>query len=599
MYREFINLPEHRPIFQVEGTVEGDPIRDSSATYKKYFRNGIIEHLGRANRRRGLPNKVVENQSFIAFSNKQNLKINYSHKTIVKSIEGEYKSASKYAKAQPIVDEQAFAMSMEWTKRHFGPGIMMGSKVVSKETALKEMDANTAAGFPHSMKYVKKSLMYKDTRHMGIVDSYFSMIQRNQDKQEWFPIWSCSEKVELRPLEKILENSIRTFTASPIEHSVALNRLCLDMNNKFYSANGKTWSYVGGNKFMCGFHELHRRLSKHPNAFELDESQFDSSLFARLLYDQGEMRFTFLRKEEQTQEMRNAMRNLYDSIINSVIVMQNGELIRKFTGNPSGSANTIVDNTMILFRLFAYAWIVLAKEKFGSTNAAVRDMALDADVELRNYGATFGNYNDFMIHIEAALNGDDNTFTASDEVVDWFNPTTIAPLWSGLGITTNTPNDSKGQRVEQVRFLSQGFTLIGNKWLPTPETNKVLSSIMYGSDTDDPMWHLLRANALRVDTWANVECRTIIQMYIEYLMQEYNDQYWHNKLVGKQGSEVEMKDIRAMYKSDEWIWRLYTNHEGGNPQLSAEVDQSEENFSTTNTLKLISKCLHEEQILDL
>lgn len=582
-----MSIPEHKTIFQAEGFAEGDPNLDQSRYYKEYFKHGNVTYLGRVNRRRGKPNKVIQNKSFIDFMMDNKINIDFKYNVIVKSAEGEYKSASKYDKAQPILDESAWALSKEWTLRHFGP-YMRGSQTVTQETAWQEMDKQTSPGYPHNLKYKTKAKMATDEKHMEIIGDYWDMIQKQQNEQEWKPIWSCSEKVELRPNEKIKLNKIRTFTASPVEHSVALNRMCLDMNNRFYASNGQTWSFVGGNKFMCGFDELYKRLSKHPNAFELDESEYDSSLFAKLLQEQADIRFEFLAQEYRTQANKNAMINLYESIIHSVIAMENGELLQKHTGNPSGSANTIVDNTMILFRLFSYAWILLARKEFGEENAQKVKNATFADVTKRSYLPTYGGYDDFMRNVEAALNGDDNTFTCSNAVVDWFNPDTIAPIWTSVGITTNTPCNKKNKKVEEVRFLSQGFTKVNGKWLPTPETNKVLSSIMYNAEIDDPMWHLMRAYALRVDTWGNKECRKYIAMYIEFLQKEYADIFHSEVEIGPDDVKLSMKDIRNMYKSDDWIWRLYSNKEHDFPQLNVSVGQSEENNALYSILKTIN-----------
>lgn len=596
IYRKYIDIPYHKPIFQAEGFSEGDVNLQQSQHYKKHFKFGNVTYLGRVNRRRGKPNIPVQNKSFVDFLSKRKLNLNFNYNVIVKNVNAEYQSASKYDKTQPILDEAAWALAGEWTKRHFGPGKMRGASIVSQEIAWQEMDKQTSPGYPHNLKYSTKSKMAQDKQHMSIIEDYWEMIKKTQQEQEWKPIWSCSEKVELRPIDKIALNKIRTFTASPVEHSVALNRLCLDMNNRFYASNGKTWSFVGGNKFMCGFDELHKRLSKHNNAYELDESEFDSSLFARAMYEQADIRFDFLAEEHKTVENKNIMFNLYESIIHSVITMQNGELLQKHTGNPSGSANTIVDNTMILFRLFAYAWIVLVKQTYGEENAQKKHDANNTDVTKRAYSETFGHYSDFMQEVEAALNGDDNSFTCSDKVDVFFNPKTIAPIWSGIGITTNTPCDKSGKKVEEIRFLSQGFTRIGTKWLPTPETNKVLSSIMYNSEIDDPMWHYMRACALRVDTWANKECRTIIQMYIEYIEMEYNNLFNSQIEVGPNDAKLKMSDIRNMYKTDNWIYKLYTNKEMS-PQLTESVGQTEEfEFQKTFHIIKLATCLEDKQL---
>ena len=410
------------------------------------------------------------------------------------------------------------------------------------------------------------------------------MIGRKQHEQEYLPIWQCSEKVEIRALEKIKENKIRTFTSSPVEHSVALNRICLDMNNRFYNTNNQTWSFVGGNKFSGGFHRLWQRLKKHPNAFELDETAYDSSLFLRAMADMSDIRFQFLAENEKTIENANRLDNLYQSIIHSVIIMENGEITWKHTGNPSGSANTIVDNTIILFRLCAYAWIVLTekldREQEEMLSKTVNNPSVLNRVE--EVAIVDYQYTGFMDNVEAALNGDDNTFTVSDKMVSIFNATTIAKVWSGIGVVTNTPNANFGQKVEDVMFLSQGFAKIRDMWLPKPETGKVLSSLMYNSDVDDVRWHLLRACGLRVDSWANEETRPIIQGYIEYLWDKYKVLFSQKQEIDFGGVKMNMEDIMNMWKSDEWIFKLYSNKEceiSDSLAFAIQVNQTEEIIS--------------------
>jgi hypothetical protein len=324
------------------------------------------------------------------------------------------------------------------------------------------------------------------------------------------------------------------FLASPFELSCSLNRICLDQNNRFYDfANDGIWSTVGLTKFVGGFDAIYRRLNKHPNAFELDESQFDSSLFQELMLGNRDIRWSFLREQDRTPETQLRLWRLYDAIVYAVTVMENGELIQKDTGNPSGSSNTIVDNTMALFRLFAYAWIVLCKKVGRATS-----------------------YEDFMANVEAALCGDDNTFTVSDAVVHFFNPTSIKEVWDALGVRTKTPCFSP-RPLSEVQYLSQGFAYHDELgvWIPVPEAERVLSSLLYGSDVDDVRWHFLRACALRMDSWGNPTCRSVIAEYLEYL-----NLYYRDELVGtvdRPKGGITMETIRSNWKSDAWIEALY------------------------------------------
>jgi len=318
---------------------------------------------------------------------------------------------------------------------------------------------------------------------------------------------------------------------------VCANRLFLDMNNGFYSGADKTWSFVGTSKFMSGWDKLFRRLSKHPNAFELDESQYDSSLFAQAMLGQRDIRWNYLKPEFQTPDNKRRCWRIYDSIVNSVVVLENGDLIRKHTGNPSGSTNTIVDNTMILYRLLAYAWFLLC-EKVGRKTSRL----------------------DFEEQVEAALNGDDNTWTVSDECVSFFNPKEIKPLWSGIGVITKGEDVSR--RLDECSFLSNRFVYDQKleTWLPCPETDRVLSSLMWGSDVDDVRWHYLRACALRIDSYGNKEVRDVLQNYIDFLNKKYGA-HLCGDVIRQHHDTVSWKEIRGVYKTNNWIEALYTGKE--------------------------------------
>lgn len=541
------------------GDTEGSDVDMRSDRFKRHFLKGNVSHHGWVNRYRGKPNGEVLNKSLVRFCEERNEALPTSHRMFIRNPEAEFISAAKYDKSQPVLNEKAWKISGDWTIRHFGPH-MSASKVVSENIAVQEADRTPSAGYPWNLEYKSKGEFF-DSPARSFLDEYWAMIARVQD-QEYKPIWSCCEKIELRALEKIESNSVRTFTCSPVEHGIALNRLCLDMNNQFYSSVGKHWSFVGGNKYLSGWQELYDRLRKHPNAYELDESQYDSSLFSRAMLGMIDIRWEMLSVSERTPENRLRLERLYESVVHTVICMEDGELWQKHTGNPSGSSNTIVDNTLILFRLFAYAWIIRVEEEFGDANRKIIADATAPLVQNRVYSeeGTFGGYLDFMSHVEAALNGDDNSFTVSDECNRWFNPDTIAPIWSSIGITTNTPNNAPGQKVEEITFLSQGFVKYRGLILPCPEFEKTRASLLYGADHDDVRWHLLRACALRIDTWGNIKTRLWLAQYIEYLRRNYKAE-----LVGvfKHGdTELSMDNINGVYKTDDWIWRLYSGKEG-------------------------------------
>jgi hypothetical protein len=230
--------------------------------------------------------------------------------------------------------------------------------MMTAEQAWSQMPMTTSAGYPFSLISTNKTDLVKKCPNWF---SYLEEMQealRDPDEMPSF-IWTSSVKAEMRPIEKARANKLRTFTASPADHSTLLNMLCLDMNNKFYGI-GKDqsgWSCVGMSKYARNWHRLAIRLLRHKTGWALDGNSFDSSVFRASLEDIAKFRSECLNADQMTDL---AMKRLYVSVIESLMVLTNGDVVQKLTGNPSGCVNTVVDNTLHLFRMLAYAWKCLA-----------------------------------------------------------------------------------------------------------------------------------------------------------------------------------------------------------------------------------------------
>jgi len=493
-----------------------------------------MDYIGHSTRVSSFKTREVINESFKLFCDENDIKIPENYRQIRPTLEAGYVSAAKYDRSQPHLEEDIWMEAGEWTKEHFFIS-MGGAEVLTQDTVVKALDLTTSCGYPWSLEYTGKA-SFLASPAAGAVEDYWNN-QMIADDPDMKPIWTISQKRELRHIAKVESKNHRTFTASPIELTIAGNRLCLDANEKFYDGHNVTWSSVGFTKFIGGWNALYIRLCKHKNAYELDESNYDASMFARALYGQRDIRWEMYLEKYKTSDNWKRLNSLYDEIVHSVLILENGELNQKHTGNPSGGVNTVVDNTMVLYRLFAYAWIKLSRD--------------NPDIPpSREY---------FEENVEAALYGDDNSFTTSD-VVKWFNPPSVATIWSEIGVITKTPCDEP-REVSQITFLSNGFRYdeAFDMVLPCPDTDKVLGSLMYGSALNDVRWHFLRACALRLDSFGNKECRIILSDYIKYLNRKYRDQL--HGVVIRGGVSVDMKEIRAVWKSDEYIAALYSGKE--------------------------------------
>lgn len=495
-----------------------------SHLFRKYFVNNNVDHVGWTTRVAKMDNKVTENIAFRDFMDEYHIPYPQSHRWVVKNIHAGFRSCAKYDRPQPTYDKKAWALACTWARTHFGPYVR-GSKIIEQEEAIGELEKTSSAGFPWNLQFHTKAEMLA-TECKSVIDWYWNELVATETS--YHPIWTCTQKVEMRPIEKLQANSIRTFTASPIEHTVALTRLCLHFNNLFYDAD-RTWSFVGRTKFARGWHHLIERLRRFPLGWDFDASSWDSSVFEQALLDQMEFRWESLESQYKTPETRTRLERLYQEIIHSYIVLENGELVQKHTGNPSGSANTIVDNTMVLYRVLAYCWIRACPE------------------ELCNYPSYHEN-------VEGSLNGDDNTLTRSEDVASFFNAENIIKFSAELGVVMSTPNE-KPLPAEQLSFLSQTTVRMFGFWLPCPDTEKILCSLWWGSEVDDVRWHLLRAGALYVESWPNLTCRKIIHDYISYLMRRFGDRMYGTI------NGIPCEHILMGIKDDRWCLQLYTGME--------------------------------------
>jgi len=307
---------------------------------------------------------------------------------------------------------------------------------------------------------------------------------------------------------------------------------------------------------------LYLRLNKHPNAFELDESEYDSSLFRELMYGNMEFRWRMLAPQFRTKENRNRLENLYREIVESYIVSQDGDVLMKDTGGPSGSFNTIADNTTGLYRLLAYAWLVLCELEFTFGRWTLKKYD-----EMRTFES-------FHKHVEAALTGDDNTWTCSDEVVSWFNARGVSDVWLNLNIKTTSPC-YEPRKLDDCWFLSAGFRNLNGTRVPVPEHSKIMASLAFHCPSPlNPRWSLLRACALRIESFWCDQSRQVIYDYILWLLREYHAQLYSPRDENDPKDIFTYEQVFSVYKTDTEIKQLYLCQESGsdNPLSVEELD---------------------------
>lgn len=469
-----------------------------SENYNRYIDQKYFTEVGMVARFPRYVNKRSLDPVVKVFMDKNNIEKPEGWDLPTPNPEAAYISLSKYAKEIKYMDSQQVEdmnLAWAWLSRQFGP-YMMESKVRGVDEVIDDLDLTTSSGYPFNTLFKTKKELFENRRDEMrewllcdwdemLTNEYYTYIATN------------SLKEELRLEEKIKINSIRTFTAMPTDATVQGNRLFADMNEKMNEAYLVTASAVGMSPFGGNWERMYQKLNKFKKGYALDESQYDSSLRAYLMWGCAEFRFSMLRQEDRTPENKKRIQVYYRNLVNTLIITPEGVLIMKKTGNPSGSCNTVNDNTIILYVLLAYAWI----------RTCPQDQC---------------GYEEFENNTAKMLLGDDNTWTVSDEAHKFYNARSIIAEWNKIGVTTTT--DSLEPRLpEQLDFLSAKTVFMQGKAVPLYERSKLLTSLLYAPKFErDPAVTLERATALMLNGWTDIPFRNFCREFISWLLCQFD-----------------------------------------------------------------------------
>lgn len=410
--------------------------------------------------------------------------------------EAAYKSLNKYAKnIKPMSEDQVHDMNRawEWTEKHFGV-YMSNSSVRTAEEVIPQLDMNTSSGAPFNVRFPTKKELFSEVPEMT---SWLNEDwERLATDPEYTFLFTSSLKEEVRPAEKIVANKIRTFLAGAVDGTVHGNRLFADMNEKMNASYLKSASGVGMSPYGGNWDRLYRKLNVFDNGYALDESEYDSSLRSYMMWACARLRWKMLRAEDQTLANLQRIKVYYRNLINSLVVTAEGVLVFKLTGNPSGSVNTINDNTLILYALLAYAWI-------------------------RTCGPN-PNYSEYENNTAKILVGDDNTWTVSDWAHEFFNGKSVIAEWNLIGVTTTT--DSLEPRPAcELDFLSAHTIFYQGQAVPVYDRTKFMTSLLYAPTAHHtPAVTLTRTAALLTVGWTDSQFRKFARELIEWLLYKYD-----------------------------------------------------------------------------
>lgn len=444
-----------------------------------------------------------------------------SHIKAAANDDAEMPSVAKYNKLQylPWNDRAwAFAVSALWT--HFG-NIMRDSEEISLDSAWIEAEKQTSPGFPWSLRFQTKDMFYT---HGGrnVVELFYDGLE---EATSWVPVWTSSVKSEVLPTRKVIANTLRTFCASAMEHSLCTSMVCNDQNAKFYAAGkaGEVWSIVGTSKYYRGWNAMAKRFLANcrTHGIALDFKEYDSSLSVAVLLEVFYLRSQCLKDPRS----RKRLATLYRDIIKSTIVLGDGTLVLKSTGNPSGSQNTTPDNTLAQYLVTVFC-IALQMERRG--------------LEF--------TYSELHEIVAAGMYGDDHLLMGTREFWAWFSVEEFAADCLHMGMTVAPPDGVWHPRpLSDLTILSQKFLYVPTfrLWVAQPDSSKIFSSMMCGGTSTDVRMSILRASALFTEAYWQPEVSELLWEYITWALRTKADKC----VDGPVTADITWQDIKSCLRS--------------------------------------------------
>jgi hypothetical protein len=383
--------------------------------------------------------------------------------------------------------ERCIDIAFNWLDKHFGY-LMRGSIVLSLETTLSVASLDKSPGSLWRQYWKTKSEMIQSLKGKNIIEQYWDSLATTHAEEVFF---AAHMKEELRVKSKVLSFSTRVFIAAPSEHTLAGVRLFHDQNKKIMSSALSHFSAVGMNKYQLGWHKLYMKIDAFKNKESIDVKNFDGSIYACMLWKVAAFRCSMLCREHNTIENQLRIYNYYWALINSIIILPDGNAVYKTDGMPSGVYVTSIDDTFINFVYLVFGYI---------------------------YNGGLPDYDFFMNNIVAALYGDDNAYSYSDQIAEFVNGKLYASTLHEVFGLTVTGFGLKSW--DEMSFLSHDFQLRDGTMIPALSQNRIICSQIVGSC--DPLMSAQRASAFRILSWPHLKLFYLFTDYLLHLMRTFD-----------------------------------------------------------------------------
>lgn len=421
----------------------------------------------------------------------------------------------------PVI-EKYYKIAGSWLDHEFGIHVK-GSEVVSYDAAREWVRDDTSCGMPWTERYATK-LDY----HLSDDGDFFSKYWDVLHTPDYIrSLCSVSEKIELRAAEKVSDGIVRTTICMDVNHVIAQHMMCHDLDAALIKTHRHHMIKLGLDSFRGGFDDLNRFMTKFgpgANVIELDGKQFDGRTLP-VHFDQiRQFRFRMLAAHHQTQENSDRLRNLYTELVSAPFVDVDGFVYSRGVGNPSGQKCTTSDNSFKNFMDLAVLFML---------------------------ASGYTEYYQFKCLINACIVGDDLNIEVHPDIHHIFNAAVIQRLMSQINMEYHFAS-MDFRKNSECTFLGHSYRYniipdvnIG-MYLPCIDGHKMRCSLLRFNESQTAEMTIIRACALRTETFPDPRERRWFAQLIEHLLRKYPP------------SLPEYASAWKNYKTDHDLWVLFS-----------------------------------------
>jgi len=479
-----------------------------------------------------------------------------------KTIEAAYESMMRFARfpqlgrTSPHVDQALNAVRMILQPS------LSGSRMMTLDEVIEDSDlSKTPGGLWGGVVATKQSFLeHVFTLHGSpiIGKDYIKLVfEKYLPEGTWSTFLDEKLKLELRAVEKVKDDKLRTILGVCIVHVFITKMFMLNINQKFMEHTYVSTNIaLGFSPWYGGMDRLARYLRQHSVGWEFDVGKMDANEHHWIIMAICKLLFSFLKPEFQTDKNKQIWHNLSLMLSMSPIIMEDGEIYLKGdSGNGGGPSGHFL--TSILNSIFALFMLMLAFVERGTNDGLFNKSTTSMTIVSM-----------WRKYVSAVVMGDDITYTTS---LSWFRgPEVGFYLWEKFGVTLETPSEQP-RSFDQLRFLSLGFQWSerDGMYIFNLNPNRVYSSILtMGKGVPSASKTLTRLVSIRLCSWGDEKTRRMVRYVIEKFVELHDSE--EATLEGKSEWDIAKQNILT----DDEMRYMYTGNNSEHVGLLARAASS-------------------------